>query len=140
MEDPRSSSCCAKMVKSNTKSGVLSRRTETTYRPSKHTSECMSCVCLEFGLCAALELSKSRSCMHVDRWDRDGEFLLNMRTTQPHCRQLPITGLLLRQPSPPKEQSLVESAWPPSDEGAATLLDTVRERETEIRGKQLLDV
>ena len=49
-------------------------------------------------------------------------------------------GLLLRQPAPPKEQSLVECVWPMSDEGAATLLHTVWEREMEAWGKQLLNV
>lgn len=52
----------------------------------------------------------------------------------------PSIGLLLQQPAPPKERSLVECAWSVSDEGAAILLHTVRERETETWGKQLLNV
>lgn len=127
MEGPRSSFCCAKMAKSNTKSGVLNRRTETACRPSKRVSECMFYVCLELGVCRPTAWRCKVPILYAYN---------NVVTPS----TFPGTRALLRQPAPLRERSLVERAWSVSNEGAAALLHTVGERETETWSKQLLDV
>ena len=98
-------------------------------------------LCLESGLCAALEFPRSQSYtkreLAVRRCKNPIVYAYSNIVTRPTA---PSMGLLLRQPVPPKGQSLVEGVWPMSDESAATLLHTVWEREMEAWGKQLLDV
>ena len=97
----------------------------------------MSRVCLELGLCylGVVEIT-----IMYERGPtvRRCEVPI-VCIQQPYCQQLPARDYFYDN-LPHKKCSLVEGAWPPSDEGAAALLYTVGERETEARSKQLLDV